>query len=341
MLRLGLIGCGTHARWAVLPAVAAAGRFELVAAADVVAEHLDAIEAPNVGRYTDYRRMLAEENLDAVFVATPVEAHCEPTIAALQAGCGVLCEKPMATDEAECRRMTAAAEAAGMVLAVDFETRYAPANRQVRQWIADGHLGQVRAVHISHLWDGHKVFGPHSERRKGFLQRSGCLDCGIHMLDIARFYCGGGQWRRVRAMGSWFGEDVPHPPHIAISACLTPGVMVTLSASFAYTAYIKERATHEAKVIVGEKGVISLERDEHGRAGFRLVSETLTADFGFDYEGHADVIPRVLADFAAALDGQPPSPCLATGHDGLMAQIAMDAANHSAVQAGDTAACTE
>jgi predicted dehydrogenase len=335
MLRFGLVGCGTHAQWAVIPAITSTPRCRLEAVADIVPDNLAKVNVPNVRRYADYREMLAREKLDAVYVATPCEVHCDPTLAALKAGCHVVCEKPMAMKAKDCRRMIAAAESAGKMLVIDFECRYDPANQQVRQWIVEGRIGAVRAIHIDHMWDGHKSSGDLSKRREGFLQRNGCLDCGIHRLDLVRFFCGG-EWQDVHALGSWMGEKTRFPPHIAIMARLTTGVIVTVNASFSYTAHIKETHSYHECTVVGEKGVVTLEKDNNGVKGFRLVSESLSSFFPLAEEGHAEAIPHVLNELDAAVtEKKKPSPSLAMGIDGLMAQIAMDAANQEAVRIGD------
>lgn len=338
MLDYGLIGCGCHAQWAVLPALQNAGCCRLKAVADISETNLAKVNQPGVAQYRDYAAMLAREKLEAVFIATPVEVHAAAAVAALAAGCHVLCEKPMANSVKECRQMEAAARKAGRILAIDFESRGYPFYRQVRQWIADGHIGAIRAVHIDHMWDGHKSFGQLAERRKGFLQRSGCLDCGIHMLDITRFLCGGGEWQDVRALGAWFGEEVRFPPHIAIQARLTPGVMVTLNASFAYGAYMQARHEHESFAILGLKGVIAQERDAQGKPVFRLASDALCATVATGETDHAATIPTILREVDRAAHEEPGPFHFATGHDGLMAQVALDAANRSAVDNGDTGA---
>lgn len=336
MLTFGLIGCGKHAQWAVLPSFAASPGCRLAAVADIAADGLAFVTDPAIARYTDAGEMLRRERLDAVYVATPCETHAALTCTALEAGCHVLCEKPMAMSEAECRRMLSAAASAGRQIFIDFETRYIAGHEQVRRWIADGRIGAVRAVHIESLWDGHKVTGPVSERRKGFLQRSGCLDCGVHKLDLARFYCGGGEWRDITARGAWCGESVRFPPHISIMGRLTPGVLVTLTESFAWTARIPARHHRESLAVLGEKGVIVLEPGPDHGAVLRLVSDSATEEAPMSEAGHALVIPRVLADMVSVIEGgRPVPPSLATGTDGLMAQIALDAANRCAVEAGD------
>jgi predicted dehydrogenase len=69
--------------------------------------------------------------------------------------------------------------------------RYHPYNRTIRQWIRDGHLGEVEAVHWHLLWDAHTSFGKLATRRARAAERTGSLDCGIHQLDLTRYFFGG------------------------------------------------------------------------------------------------------------------------------------------------------
>jgi predicted dehydrogenase len=338
-VRIGLVGFGHHGQWAVVPACREAAGVQLTAVADLSPDNLVRLPDPDVSTYTDFRRMLRQEKLDAVYVATRVETHAAITRAALQAGLHVITEKPMATSVPVCRRMIAAAEEAGRLLVVDFESRYVPGYQQIRRWITEGRLGRVGAIHMDHLWDGHKTQGPLAERRRRFCDSSGCLDCGIHKLDLARYFAGGGAWRDIRAYGSWFGEKVRYAPHIAIMARLDTGVLVTINASFAFTAYIPQRlasANYDALAIVGEKGVIVLHQAPDGTRHLQLVSDTLTETVPFTTHGHTSVITLLLEDFATAVrKGGPLPEAMATGTDGLMAQLCMDKANRLAVAAGD------
>ena len=339
MLRFGLIGCGTHARWAVGPAFRHCQSVRLAAVADISEQSLAAFEWPEPGlpRYHDFREMLAREKLDAVYVCTPCEAHLEPALAAFAAGLHVVIEKPVAPSPADCQRLLDAARAAGRELAVDFENRYHPAFRLIQECVCAGRLGRVHAVHMNEMWDGHKVFGPLAERRHRFTDTSGCLDCGIHHLDLARYFCGGGAWQEIHATGAWFGEQVRFPPHIAIQARLDLGVVVTLNASFAYTAYIQPCDLHDTIVLVGTDGVIDFRRGGGvGKDIVRIISASLTETREFPSEGHDAVIPQLLDEFAAVVTGGAPRPpTLATGEDGLMAQVIVDEANRQSVQRGD------
>lgn len=329
MLRMGLIGCGCHAQWAIMPAIRNSGCFQLVAVADPHPETPQKIGDPAVAWHADARRLLDREALDAVFVATPVEAHAEMARLALNAGCHVCCEKPMAQSRAECEAMLSDADRVGRILAIDFECRYYPAYQQIRRWVADGKIGTVKAVHVDHMWDGHKVSGPLARRREGFLNRSGCLDCGVHMLDMIRFICGGGNWTAVRALGEWFGESVQFPPHIAVQGRLDTGVLATLNASFALTAYMRMRLQQHAFLVIGDRGVIRRQNDAAGQAEVCLYTDDETVSVPFVEAGHDVTIVPFLRDFAGAIRGDSGPFPFARGEDGWAAQIAMDEANRT------------
>jgi predicted dehydrogenase len=339
-IRIGLVGYGKHGQWAVVPAMRKATGVRLKAVADLSLENLLQLPDPDVSTYTDFRRMLKQEQLDAVYVATRVESHAEVVVAALRAGLHVITEKPMATSIRDCRRMMAEADKAGRLLGVDFESRYVPGFRQIRAWIDEGRIGRVGAIHMEHFWDGHKVTGPLAERRHRFCDSSGCLDCGIHKLDLARYFNGGGTWRDIQAYGAWFGEKVRYAPHIAIMARLDTGVLVTVNASFAFTAYIPQRlksSNYDTLSILGDKGVIVLHQAPDGERHLQLVSDSLTRVVPFTPHGHTSVITLLLNDFSKAVRLGKPLPLeIATGHDGLMAQLVTDEANRLAVKAGDS-----
>ena len=77
--------------------------------------------------HADWRDLVRDPAIDAVYVATPVHLHAEQTIAAAAAGKHVLCEKPMAMDASECDRMIAACRAAGVRLGVAYYRHFYPA----------------------------------------------------------------------------------------------------------------------------------------------------------------------------------------------------------------------
>ena len=143
-LRMGVIGCGGISR-AHLPAERDIEGMRTVAVCDLdeAAARAAAEEFGVPKVYTDWRDLVADDEVDAVAVLLPHHLHRDPTVAAAQAGKHVLCEKPMAITLAECDDMTAAADAAGVVLMVAQILRFRPANRRARQLIRDGAIGEV------------------------------------------------------------------------------------------------------------------------------------------------------------------------------------------------------
>ena len=120
-LKLGFIGTGGIAR-TQMATLHARDDVEFVAFADASNAALDS--AANrysvAARYTDWRKMLKNEQLDAVSVCTPNQLHAAPTIAALRAGVHVLCEKPMASSVAEAKRMLRAVNETERKLVIGF-----------------------------------------------------------------------------------------------------------------------------------------------------------------------------------------------------------------------------
>ncbi len=336
MIRIGLIGCGTHANWAVVPAIKGASDvLEFVAACDINQANVDRTDAGNTSlkRYTDHKKMIAEARLDAVYIATLPDTHANIAIDALNAGLHTLIEKPMAHTAGECEAILTAAHKAGKQVAVNFELRYHTEMMKIREWVQTGRLGRVRAMHIQNFWDGHKIFGDIGARRKRLTNLAGCLDCGVHKADLARYFLAGHSWTSISARGRWFGEEVAFPSHTSVLAELSSGTLVTLNASFAYTAYTQNaKAYSDVWTIVGDKGVINFFEDRIQPSIVRLHSDTLSEEINVASQSHASVMVDTCRDFAqACITGKAPVR-LATGLDGLQAQIFVDRANNDAVK---------
>lgn len=333
MLRIGLVGFGTHARWAVVPALVKCPEVEFIAAADLNVKGLDDIEQ-DVQRFSSHAEMIEKANLDVIYIATLVDSHEQIACDALAAGLHVVCEKPMGTDAAACQRMVDAAEAAGRQIVIDFPLRYNMPFQKIRQWVREGRLGNVEAVHIQEFWDGHKVFGEIGQRRKRLADKAGTLDCGVHRADLARFFTGADRWTSVSAIGRWFGEDVKYPPHIGILAELDHKVLVTLNCSFAYTAYIEPKDKHELFTLVGDKGVARFFETQEGPNVVRLLSNSGNEEHEVQKGGKA--ISQLISEMVAVVKGElSDMETGATGHDGLRAQEFVDLANADAVRRRD------
>lgn len=148
-LRVGLIGTGTIAFSAHLPAIRKLrDQLELVAVADIrVDTALRAAEDFGAeAHYVDYREMLARHQLDFVDICTPEFLHAEQTEAAVAAGVHVICEKPMSHTLADADRMINACEQAGVHLMIAHSRRFTGRYRRIREAIDRGDIGEVRYV---------------------------------------------------------------------------------------------------------------------------------------------------------------------------------------------------
>ncbi len=101
---------------------------------------------------TDYEEVLARGDVDVVGVMTPSGTHCDFAIQALQAGKHVYTTKPMDIRVEKCDAAIAAAEKAGKILAVDFDSRYNPANHRLRMAVRSGKLGKMLAGDLLMKW---------------------------------------------------------------------------------------------------------------------------------------------------------------------------------------------
>jgi predicted dehydrogenase len=119
---------------------------KLVAVSDLDGKRCaDAVKEWGCRSYADVGEMLKTEKPDVVSVATPNAFHAPLTIQALQAGCHVLCEKPMAMNADEARQMLAVAAAAKRRLMINFSYRFSPATYFLKQQVDAGVLGTVYA----------------------------------------------------------------------------------------------------------------------------------------------------------------------------------------------------
>jgi len=151
-IKIGFIGCGNIAN-AHLQAIERIPEIEIVAGADINEDRAREFvqKAGAQAYFTDWRQMLEEVELDAIDQCTPHTLHMEPTLAAAERGIHVFTEKPMATELAECDRMIAACEQAGVVLMVGQVLRFYAPHIEARRIVSSGQLGQVKNV-IRRRW---------------------------------------------------------------------------------------------------------------------------------------------------------------------------------------------
>ncbi len=189
VFRWGIIGPGNIARRfaedmrVVADGVVAAVASREPARADAFAREFDIVTV-----HPSYEALIADDSLDAVYIATPHPMHAAVTIAALQTGRPVLCEKPLAPTHPEAERMIAAARNAGVFLMEGIWSRFLPAFRQLRTWIDAGRIGEPRLVQGSY---GLNCHDPRSRLLDPQLAGGGLLDVGVYPLALAQWVFGG------------------------------------------------------------------------------------------------------------------------------------------------------
>ncbi|MGV9767873.1 Gfo/Idh/MocA family protein [Microbacterium sp. NPDC003461] len=144
---------------------------------------------------TDWREVVARDDIDVVDIVTPGHSHAEIAIAALEAGKHVLCEKPLANTVAEAETMARAAEAArerGVRAMLGFTYRRVPALTHARDLVAAGRIGAIRQVRASYRQDWLvDPSAPLSWRLRKDQAGSGALgDIGAHAVDLVQFVTG-------------------------------------------------------------------------------------------------------------------------------------------------------
>lgn len=188
--RVGVIGGGIWGEHHMRAALEQQrfGQVELVAMAARSKQTADRhADAHGIQGYTDYRRMLEEQRLDAVTVATPDHLHREMVTAALEAGCHVLVEKPMDTTVAGSLEMTRTAAARQRLLMVDFHKRYDPFVIDLREKVRNGRIGDLQ---YAYAFMEDQIVVP-AEWLAGWAASSSPFwFLGVHKFDLLRWISG-------------------------------------------------------------------------------------------------------------------------------------------------------
>lgn len=146
-LKVGIIGCGGIANGKHMPSLSKAEKAEMVAFCDIVLEKAEAAAkefgSENASVYTNYEELLQDKSIDVIHVCTPNISHAEISIAAMEAGKHVMCEKPMAKTTEEAKSMIAAAERTGKKLTIGYQNRFRKDSDYLHQVCENGELGDI------------------------------------------------------------------------------------------------------------------------------------------------------------------------------------------------------
>ncbi|WP_127530591.1 Gfo/Idh/MocA family protein [Paenibacillus kobensis] len=189
-LRWGIIGSANIAVKSVIPAIQKSERGEVVAIASRGIEKAKETAAKlNIPKaYDSYEELVADPEIDAVYIPLPNHLHKEWTIKAAQAGKHVLCEKPASLNAEETAQMVEACKQAGVVFAEAFMYRYHPRVQRVKDIIASGEIGELRAINARFTFNNAGEIG--NVRYKSEWGGGSIYDVGVYPLSAARWIVG-------------------------------------------------------------------------------------------------------------------------------------------------------
>ena len=188
-LRWGILSTATIARTKVIPGIARAEHCEVVAIAsrDIALAERVAAELSIPAAHGSYDALLADPGVDAVYIPLPNHLHATWAIAAAEAGKHILCEKPLATTARDAERMIEAAERAGVQLMEAFMYRLHPSWVAVREVVASGQIGRLKAVQS---W--FSFFNDDPSNIRNILAAGGgaLYDIGCYSVNLSRMLFG-------------------------------------------------------------------------------------------------------------------------------------------------------
>ena len=193
-LRWGILGCGDVANYKGGPPLYTVDDSELVAVMrrDRVKAQAFAERHGAKWAYSDVDALLADDEVNAIYIATPPHLHCEHTIRAARAGKHILCEKPMALTVAECQRMIDACRQAGVTLMIAYYRSFFPNIMRMKALMAEGAIGEVVLARINCT----AYYNPNqhdlsSWRVNPEISGGGVLmDIGSHRIDLLQYLMG-------------------------------------------------------------------------------------------------------------------------------------------------------
>ena len=341
MLKVGIIGNGGIAHCHADGYKELGDRVKIVACCDINEEKAkkfaEEYDIPNY--YIDCKDMLAKEEIDVISVCTWNSAHAPCTIAALDAGCNVICEKPMAMNADEAEAMKAAAEKNGRLLMLGFVRRHGNDAHDAKALIENGDLGEVYYAKATYLrrcgcpggWFGDKTYsggGP-------------LIDLGVHVIDLIRYLIGNAKPVTVFGFTSdkigardhigttgWTSETVVEKPVFNVEDLATAMIKFDNGAVLQVeTSFNLNKKNSEGDIeLFGSKAGLTLDPFElHTEYANNLADISIRGDHSFDF--HRD-FNREIKNFVDAVEGK--AECIATAEDGVILMKVIDAVYLSA-----------
>jgi UDP-N-acetylglucosamine 3-dehydrogenase len=259
-LKVGVIGCGSIASRRHLIEYAANQDVEIAAVCDIVASRAEEMAVIYGAKaFTDYKDVLLLEEIDAISVCLPNHLHAPVSIAALNAGKHVLCEKPMATSVEEADDMIQAANRNQKTLMIAHNQRFVSSHQKAKQLIDSGEIGKIYSFRTTFGHpgpEGWSIDGRSSwffDKEKAIIGALG--DLGVHKSDLIRYLLG-----EVAEVGAFVETSAKKNTDVDDNAVaivkMESGVIGTLTASWSYVS-----GGDNSTIIYGENAILRLEDD--------------------------------------------------------------------------------
>lgn len=264
MVRVGIIGCGKIAQVRHVPEYEENKNAKISAFFDLNPDRAKELaERFGAKAYESYEELLQDGEIDAVSVCAANSAHAEITIAALEAGKHVLCEKPMATTLEECEAMVKAAKKSGKYLMIDQNQRLAKAHVEAKRMIDEGVIGKLLTFRTTFGHGGPETWSVDPGKNTWFFDRKkagmgAMADLGIHKTDLIQYLTSQtitettavlGTLDKKDASGNYIGVD----DNAFCIYKMSGGIVGTMTASWSYYG-----AEDNSTVLYGTEGIMRI-----------------------------------------------------------------------------------
>ena len=207
-IRWGILSTANIGRSRVIPAIHASnnGIVSAVASRDL-ARAQDFAQANDIPTaYGTYEALIADPNIDAIYIPTPNSEHAEWSLKCADAGKPTLCEKPLASDGNEAQRMVDRFSDAGVTFAEAFMYRFHPRTVRVKQMVDDGAIGEIKAINAAFTFT---VRNEANVRLNKSLAGGSLMDVGCYCVNVLRHMTGHEPYRveAIAVMGDESGVD--------------------------------------------------------------------------------------------------------------------------------------
>ena len=301
-VRWGIVGYGWVARDYMAPGIRAAGH-ELVAVCDPGAASRAAAEAEGARAYDSLDRLIADPEVEAVYVATPNHLHREAVEALAVSGKAILCEKPMAASLRDAEAMAEAVGREDAFYGTAFDQRHHPGHRAMRDWIANGRLGTVTAIRIVYAcWLGRDWAacpGQDNWRIDPAQAGGGALmDLAPHGLDLVDYLLGE-SLVDITALTQVRVQDYAVDDGALLIGRTEAGVLASLNVAYNCPDALPRRRLE----VVGTKGLLTA-IDTMGQTAGGTVTFTAGADGRSEpvtFDGSASPFTEQVRAFGSAL----------------------------------------